>query len=79
MNSHPVDTECPGCGQRWIRREEEELRPKVGDVTICAGCGRVLRFVRSATGRGALKLAPLTARDERALRAALRERLQETG
>jgi hypothetical protein len=68
-----IDTSCPGCGRRWLKGETE-LLPEAGDVTICVGCGRVLRFRRGTFG---LMLVPLSERDERALRRAVRERLND--
>jgi len=65
---------CPGCGHPWTKPPEEALQPEVGDVTICAGCGRILRFVRSVFA-GTVRLACLSDRDERAMRKAVRERL----
>jgi hypothetical protein len=70
-----VDTACPDCGWRWVKGETD-LLPESGDVTICDGCGRVLRFGRGVFG-GPLKLGPLSERDERALRRAVREKLHD--
>jgi hypothetical protein len=69
-----ISTYCPGCGDKWVKQADETLQPEVGDVTICYGCGRVLRFVRGTFG---LRLAGLSARDERALARAVRERLND--
>jgi hypothetical protein len=68
-----IDTSCPGCGKRWLKGETE-LLPEPGDVTLCVGCGRVLRFRRGMFG---LVLRALSERDERALRRAVRERLRD--
>lgn len=73
--SNPIDLPCPGCGWRWTKGETEH-HPEVGDVTICAGCGRVLRFVRGMV-TGVLRLSELSKRDEAALRRALRERMND--
>jgi hypothetical protein len=70
-----IDTSCPGCGKRWLKGETE-LLPEPGDVTICVGCGRVLRFRRGMFGYP-LMLELLSERDERALRRAVRERLRD--
>lgn len=69
LTLHPSSvpaSRCPHCGRpldpaAW---QDGGQRPETGDLTICEGCARVLRF-----GRG-LTLTAMTDRDERAFLAA---------
>jgi len=59
-------TSCPHCGHQLDARAWQDggLWPEPGDLTICEGCARVLRFGRR------LALTAMTDRDERAFLAA---------
>lgn len=65
---------CPECSHPWRIAPEVEVRPEPGDVTVCDGCGRILRFRRRVFS-GDLYLNALSERDERRLRTAVRSRL----
>jgi hypothetical protein len=71
-----LDLTCPECAHPWRKGAEVEVHPEPGDVTLCNGCGAVLRFRRSLLG-GSLRLDRLSELDERRLRKAVGDKLRD--
>lgn len=67
---------CPECSAPWVVPSHVEIHPEPGDATVCAACGRVLRFARRLFGAD-LYLKPLSPHDERVLRRKVREYLND--